>query len=62
MAAEKKQGVKVTFECAASLRKRFKQHCKRMNVSAAQRFRDMMQKELRGLDVCDGPKPKKRNS
>ena len=49
MAAEKKsKGVKVTFECAASLRKKFNKHCKNLNVSASQRMRDMMQKELKG--------------
>ncbi|MBL0255832.1 MAG: hypothetical protein IPQ27_13170 [Chitinophagaceae bacterium] len=48
MAAEKKsKGVKVIFD-AASLRKKFNKHCKSLNVSASQRMRDMMQKELKG--------------
>ncbi|HRR24781.1 MAG TPA: hypothetical protein P5053_10240 [Bacteroidia bacterium] len=49
MATEKKsKGVKVTIECAESLRKKFNKHCKKLNVSASQRIRDMMQKELKG--------------
>lgn len=38
---------KVTFECAPSLREKFKRQSKKQNNSSAQRFRDFMQKELR---------------
>lgn len=49
MPAEKKTSkVKVTVECSATLRQQFNRRCKKLNVSAAQRIRDLMQKDLKG--------------
>jgi hypothetical protein len=48
MASEKKSnGAKITIECAKSLRQKFKKHCKSLNVSASQRLRDLIQKDIR---------------
>lgn len=48
MPAEKKTStVKVTVPCSKSLRAKFNRHCKKLNVSAAQRIRDLMQKDLK---------------
>ena len=46
MAAEKKQ-VKVETSTSITLRKKFKKHCKGLNVSVSQRLRDLMQAELK---------------
>ena len=49
MAAEKKtNGRKITVELSDSLLKKFTRHCKKLNVSMAQRVRDLLQKDLKG--------------
>lgn len=49
MPAEIKAGkVKMDFALSASLRKKFHRRCKKLNVSAAQRLRDLVQQDSRG--------------
>ena len=48
MPSEKKTSkVKVTVPCSKTLRTQFSRHCADLNVSAAQRIRDLMQKDLK---------------
>jgi len=48
MASEKKtKGVKFESIGSASLKKKFKARCKKLNVSMAQRIRDMIQKDIK---------------
>lgn len=49
MAAEKKsKGVKIETTTSVSFRQKFHRRCKKLNVSAAQRLRDLMQKDVKG--------------
>lgn len=48
----KTKGVAVETTTSESLRKKFKKHCRRLNVSVAQRLRDLMQKDLNGGFNC----------
>ncbi len=43
----KTRGVKVETRASKSLHAKFKKHCKGLNVSIAQRMRDLMQKDLK---------------
>lgn len=48
MASEKKtNGRKITVELSDSLLSKFARHCKKLNVSMAQRVRDIMQKDMK---------------
>lgn len=48
MAAEiKSNGVKLETKVSKTLRKKFKIRCAELNVSMAQRLRDLMQKDLK---------------
>lgn len=47
MAAEIKTGVKIETSASRSLRKAFKAHCAKLNVSVRQRLRDMIQAGLK---------------
>lgn len=47
MPAEKKTGVKVETRLSKSLATKFKRRCKKLNVSVAQRIRDLVQKDLK---------------
>lgn len=48
MAAEKKtKGAKFETVGSASLKKKFRAHCKKLNVSQAQRMRDLIQKDVK---------------
>jgi hypothetical protein len=47
MSAEKKAGRTVETNVSVSLAKKFKSHCKKLNVSMAQRLRDLMQKDVK---------------
>ena len=48
MAAEIKTGnVKLDVALALSLRTKFKKHCAKLNVSVAQRIRDLMQADMK---------------
>lgn len=48
MSAEiKTKGVKVETTTSTSLRKKFKSHCKKLNVTVAQRLRDLMQLDMK---------------
>lgn len=38
---------KITFDLAASLRKKFNAKCKKRGLSASQRLRDLVQKDVR---------------
>lgn len=50
MAAEKKtKGVKLETIASVSLKKKFKARCKKLNVSVAQRLRDLAQKDIKGI-------------
>lgn len=44
---QEKKLVKVETATSKTLRAKFKRHCKKLNVSVAQRLRDLMQKELK---------------
>lgn len=46
MGAEKKE-VTVEAKTSKTLKKNFKRHCKGLNVSVAQRLRDLMQKDIK---------------
>jgi len=49
MPSEVKTGkAKLEAVVSASLRKKFYSRCKKLNVSAAQRIRDLVQKDLKG--------------
>lgn len=48
MASEvKTKGKQYKFHLSANLHKRFKTRCKKLNISAAQRLRDLMQADLK---------------
>lgn len=48
MSAEiKSKGKKTTFTTAVSLHAKFARHCKKLNVSVAQRLRDLMQADMK---------------
>ena len=48
MAAEiKTKGVKMETIASTSFRKKFKAHCKKLNVSVSQRLRDLAQKDMK---------------
>ncbi len=48
MPAEKKSySATVETTLSVSLKKKFKSHCRKLNVSVAQRLRDLMQKDLK---------------
>lgn len=38
---------KITFSLAESLRDKFNRHCAKLNVSAAQRLRDLAQQDIK---------------
>ena len=47
-AETKTKGMKLETTAAPSLWKKFKNHCRKLNVSMAQRIRDLIQKDLKG--------------
>jgi hypothetical protein len=47
MPAEKRSGGKIETRVAKSLKKKFERRCEKLNVSVAQRLRDLVQKDLK---------------